>query len=139
MTQPHPRFADSVVADVRHIRPLRRACADFALEHGLSAEAVEDLEIAVAEALTNVVVHAYRFAQAPGPMAVQVLCVDGEVIVVVGDHGSGFRPRPDSPGGGFGLDLIGKLAASVEVVPNPAAGGRGTQVTMTFRSNRSSA
>jgi hypothetical protein len=40
-----------------------------------------------------------------------------------------MRPRPDSPGFGIGLPLIGNLASAVEIHEAP---GGGTEVRMTF-------
>ncbi len=126
-----PRFAASLPADATNIGPLRRGCAAYAADHGLRGHEVTDLELAVGEALSNVVMHAYRFHGTPGHMRVQVWCADGHVVVAVSDDGAGFAPRTDSPGAGLGLRLIDAVADGVEI--RPADGGRGTAVSMAFR------
>ena len=88
--------------------------------------------MAVSEAMTNVIVHAYDDA-APGNVVDVSVAVDAarrEVTVVVADHGAGMKPRADSPGMGLGLPLIGNLASQLQIAP--AASGRGTEVRMRF-------
>ncbi len=90
-----------------------------------------DLKMALSEAMTNVVVHAYDEGN-PGTVDISVAVdVPGrEVTVVVADHGLGMNPRADSPGMGLGLPLIGNLASELQIAPAPS--GRGTEVRMRF-------
>lgn len=90
-----------------------------------------DLKLAVSEAMTNAVVHAYPQGD-PGEVDVSITVesLANRVVVVVADNGGGMRPRPDSPGVGIGLPLIGNLVASMDV--RPRSGGSGTEVHMTF-------
>src|SRR3954449_11943331 len=94
---------------------------DFAEEHGVRAEEVVDLTLAVTEAVTNSVLHAY-VDRAPGTIQVTVVTGADEFTVVVTDDGRGMQPRADSPGLGLGLPTIGRLAAQVHLAP-PAGGG----------------
>ncbi|HEX2102443.1 MAG TPA: ATP-binding protein [Solirubrobacteraceae bacterium] len=90
------------------------------------------VDLAVSEAVTNVVVHAYRdvgATQAPGRLRVAVALDDGGAWVRVIDHGIGMRPRPDSPGLGFGLALIADACDLLEIRQRED----GTQVHMRFR------
>jgi anti-sigma regulatory factor (Ser/Thr protein kinase) len=95
---------------------------------GIDMEAVD---LAVSEAVTNVVVHAYRDRDAtapPGPLRVAVALEATGVWVAVTDQGVGLRPRPDSPGLGFGLALIAQACDALEIEQGPD----GTSVHMRF-------
>jgi serine/threonine-protein kinase RsbW len=93
---------------------------------------IGDVVLAVSEACTNVVVHAYRDGPADGDAFRVVAERDGPAILVsVSDEGHGMTPRRDRPGLGLGLPLIASLADSVDVGA-PAGGGRGTVVEMRF-------
>ena len=61
--------------------------------------ALADVKLAVTEACTNVVVHAYP--DGDGPMSVSAGLSRGALTVVVSDEGRGILPRPDSPGLGL--------------------------------------
>ena len=91
-------------------------------------DVIADIALAVTEACTNVVIHAY--ADAEGPMEIRAALGDSELSVVVRDDGRGVVPRADSPGLGLGLPLIATLTESLEL-------GTGeddaTEVRMTFR------
>ena len=86
-----------------------------------------DIALAVTEACTNVVLHAY--ANGPGSMEVRAAEREGELAVTVRDRGSGIAPRVDSPGLGVGLPVIAAIADAVAIA---AAAGGGTEVTMRF-------
>lgn len=92
----------------------RRAVEGIATVAGACPGTVEALRLAVSEACTNVVLHAYRETDA-GRMHVHALVEAGDLLVVVADHGVGIRPRPDSPGLGLGLPLIGQLTEDLSV------------------------
>lgn len=87
-----------------------------------------DIKLAVTEACTNVVIHAYDGAD--GLLEVDALIEERRLTVVVRDHGRGIVPRPDSPGLGLGLPLIATLAESLEL--GKEDGGDSTEVRMTF-------
>ncbi|HZB77005.1 MAG TPA: ATP-binding protein [Solirubrobacteraceae bacterium] len=110
----------------------RRAVSDFLGAQRIPAQVVDDVRLAVSEALTNVVVHAYRDSDGTGAITVSV-SVDraaGLAEVTVTDDGGGLAPRDDSPGLGLGMALIEQLAQAV-VYGAPAGGG--TEVRMRFR------
>jgi serine/threonine-protein kinase RsbW len=87
-----------------------------------------DIRLAVTEACTNVVVHAYPEGQG-GPLEVLATLLGDDLLVVVRDEGRGIAPRSDSPGLGLGLPLIASLADAVRLGHD--AQGR-TEVRMTF-------
>jgi len=86
-----------------------------------------DIKLAVTEACTNVVVHAYPDGE--GPLGVAAIVDDRQLTVVVVDEGRGITPRPDSPGLGLGLPLIATLAESLEL---GTSAENQTEVRMTF-------
>ena len=86
------------------------------------------MKLAVTEACTNVVVHAYPDGE--GPMGLRATVDDGILRVVVVDEGRGILPRADSPGLGLGLPLIATLAESLEL---GTGDNEETEVRMTFR------
>jgi serine/threonine-protein kinase RsbW len=96
---------------------------------GLGARATGDVRLAVSEACTNVVAHAYRDRDEPGELEVSVVVLPGELTVIVRDRGSGIAPRVEGGGLGLGLPLIAALTRRAEIVEQ--AGG-GTEVAMTF-------
>jgi anti-sigma regulatory factor (Ser/Thr protein kinase) len=112
-----PAVAINVAAG-RHA--VRKFCDGRALDHGTIA-------IAVSEALTNVVVHAYRNSGV-GPMRVSATMLAGVLTVVVSDDGQGMTPRYDSPGMGMGLLLIDELSGAVQVDSDHG----GTRLEMRF-------
>jgi anti-sigma regulatory factor (Ser/Thr protein kinase) len=109
------------------VSELRHRAVGFAAAAGASREVTEAIGLAVSETVTNVIMHAYDDGG-----QVRVTCsVDGERFVVgVVDEGRGLAPRPDSPGIGHGLAMVGALAQTLEVAPGP--NGRGAAVTMAF-------
>jgi serine/threonine-protein kinase RsbW/stage II sporulation protein AB (anti-sigma F factor) len=124
----HRRLA----AEPASVPALRTAVTDFAERCGMQGRRLHDLRLAVSEAVTNAVVHAYRDdAGAGGDIALTACVEQGRLVVRVTDEGGGMRARPDSPGAGIGLPLIASVADDVSVDSGGAA--TGTSVTMRFR------
>jgi CHAD domain-containing protein len=73
----------------------------------MDADDVADVSLAVSEAATNAVVHAYR--ESAGHLHVRAHVDGAELIVVVADTGSGMAPRNDSPGLGLGMPLMASV------------------------------
>lgn len=107
----------------------RRAVADHVRKLGAGEMTVADVALAVSEAATNAVMHAFVDVE-PGTVCIAVEPLHGALRVVVVDDGTGMTPRPDSPGLGLGLPTIGQLTESFDVREGP--GGRGTEVRMVF-------
>jgi stage II sporulation protein AB (anti-sigma F factor) len=106
---------------------MRRAAAAAAAGYGLDGLGLEHFELAVSEALTNVVLHAYHGMS--GPMSVEV---DGDIEVVrvtVTDEGDGMAARADSRGLGLGLGILASAADACEIRTRR---GSGTEVTLCF-------
>jgi anti-sigma regulatory factor (Ser/Thr protein kinase) len=110
----------SYAARPESVAAARAAVVEFAASNGASPAKLEAVALAVSEAATNVVVHAYRDAAEPGAIEVAAATAGGELLVIVADDGSGLRPRRDSKGHGFGL--IAHVSDGVDLV-HRAAGG----------------
>ena len=89
---------------------------------------LSDIGLAVSEAVTNVVHHAY-VDQDPGPVRVRVEIRPPEVEVMVQDEGSGMIPRPDTPGLGLGMPLIATISQRFDI---RARAGGGTRLCIWF-------
>ena len=120
----------SVPARAENLTVVRQALTGVALAVGMEHEQVEDLKLAVTEACTNVVLHAYA-PETAGRMDVEAWAGDGAVLVLVRDEGRGITPDIEHarPGLGLGLKLIATLARDVRISAEP---GRGTSVWMAF-------
>ena len=117
---------DAVPREVAHARGL---VADFAQRRGFDEDALQRTRLAVSEAATNVVVHAYRDRGGPGELRVAVEVAGGTLQVTVSDDGMGATPRrTDSPGLGLGLSILDDVCDTVEV-----HSGEGTDLVMTIR------
>ena len=104
------------------------ACATFARERGVTDALLIDLALAVTEAVTNAVVHAF-IEREPGSVWTRIEAAPDELVVVVTDNGRGMQPRADSPGLGLGLPTIASLTTAMDMHAPP---GGGTVMTMTF-------
>ena len=122
----------SLPARARNIAVVRRALEAIAEELALPRRLVEDMRLAVTEACTNVVRHAYSGAEADdqGAMRVELRPRPRGMLVVVEDRGRGLGPSPDGGGPGLGLPLIAALTEDLEITHGPDA--RGSRVAMSF-------
>jgi anti-sigma regulatory factor (Ser/Thr protein kinase) len=118
----YPAVPDAVPA-------ARSAITAFAADLGASPELIDDVRLAVSEALTNAVVHAYRGTHEPGAIGVTAALAVDELWIIVSDSGCGLRPRDDSPGLGLGMALMMQLSADIDVHDRSDGG---TQVTLRF-------
>ena len=127
------RFVRSWPAVPASVAQARRAVVDFAGQHGATPAALAAIELALSEATTNAVQHAYIDSDAPGPVLITAEPNETCLKVAVQDEGTGMRPRPDSPGLGLGLPLISQMTQSFEVQQAP---GGGTILCMRFDLHR---
>ena len=124
----------TVPARAENVAIVRQALAGLADGLAIDPAVLADMKVAVSEACTNVVVHAY--GDGDGTIEVDAAPDNGIVVIVVRDFGTGIRPRldpEDSEAGGLGLPLIAALAEGFEV---QGAEGEGTEVRMTFALQR---
>jgi serine/threonine-protein kinase RsbW len=115
-------------ARAENIAIVRHALGAFGEVFAVDAQVLSDIRLAVTEACTNVVVHAYPDG-VEGPLEVLASFTGQELNVIVRDEGKGITPRPDSPGLGLGLPLIASLADSVQLGRDEE---ERTEVQMTF-------
>lgn len=116
-----------------NVAVVRHAFGGLAEALDVDEQALADIKLAITEACTNVVIHAYDEDE-EGALEVDA-AVDGRLLkVVIRDRGRGIVPRPDSPGLGLGLPLIATLAESLEL---DSDGSDQTEVRMTFRLDES--
>lgn len=111
---------------------VREARADViaqAAAVGVPEDLFPRIMLAVSEAVTNAVLHAYA-GQEPGQVHVSTAEAAGAFEVVVHDDGHGLVPRPDSPGLGLGLPIVSRVADDLDV---SAGEQQGTRVRMRFR------
>jgi serine/threonine-protein kinase RsbW len=120
-------FARRYRALPEQVGEARHAVVDYARRYGVTD--THAVALAVSEAVTNAVLHAYADAE-PGDVEVTAQRhPDDGFEVRVSDHGGGMKPRGDSPGMGVGLPLAATLAERLEV---EARRGGGTSVRMVF-------
>ena len=111
------------------VRDARLAALAFARQHDVADEKLGAIALAVSEATTNVVLHAYRDRDIPGTFTLELDIEAGSLLIDVRDDGVGMGPRDDSPGMGFGLPLIARVADAHGFA---AAEGGGTWLAMRF-------
>jgi serine/threonine-protein kinase RsbW/stage II sporulation protein AB (anti-sigma F factor) len=110
-------------AEPKAVSVARAAVTEFATREGVPASVRTAMALAVSEACTNVVMHAYLDAKALGSLEVRARVERAVVVIEVADAGRGMIPRIDSPGLGLGLPLIAQMADSFEIVePRDRAG-----------------
>jgi len=124
-------------ADRAQLAAIREFAARAGREAGLEGQALYDLQLAVDEACTNVVEHAYEGQG--GEIRISVEAIEGGVRVVIRDWGRPFEPgaigTPDVTAplegrklGGLGLFLMRQVMDEVDFVFDPVEGNRLTMV-----------
>jgi anti-sigma regulatory factor (Ser/Thr protein kinase) len=127
LTQASPDLELSLPARAENVAVVRHAIGGLGDVVEMDDQVLSDIKLAVTEACTNVVVHAYPDGE--GPMGLRASVLDDHVSIVIHDRGRGIVPRADSPGLGLGLPLIATLAGSLELGTGESDE---TEVRMTF-------
>lgn len=118
-------------ADVEAIARARCWATAFAAEHGMNEARREDMSLAVSEAVTNAVRHAYPKGRA-GEFLLEA-ATDGECLTVrVSDEGCGSESPSFGSGLGLGLGLPIMAELSERLEFGPGRDGVGTVVLMEF-------
>ena len=86
----------------------------------------EDVKLAVSEAVSNAVVHA--FGEGSGTITLRAWREQDRLDVLVSDNGGGMMPKVDRAGLGLGISVITRLAAEVRFDSSE----QGTAVHMSF-------
>ena len=103
-----PAVAASLVA-------IRRTVEQWASEAGAPPRVVAAAVLAINEAATNAIVHAYGGGEPEQTVRVVLSTQPGWLRAVVADDGSGLHPRRNSPGYGLGFAVIGQLTDELEL------------------------
>jgi anti-sigma regulatory factor (Ser/Thr protein kinase) len=95
---------------------------------GLVPLALEsDVALAVSEAVSNSVLHAY-IGRPPGTITVRARQEPERLVVTVTDDGAGMKPNLNSKGLGVGVGLIREVTSEMRIESSAA----GTTVWMAF-------
>lgn len=116
-------------ATLEQVEAARDFVGEMASKLALSPQAKHDLELVVTEALTNVVEHAYEFAENEA-FELEVKAEEGSFTVLIRHDGKDFDPHQKADPvmqeylaqrrvGGLGLYLIKKLMDEVEYGTDP--------------------
>lgn len=119
-------------AKAEYVGVIRMSVSGIASRMGFSYEAIDDVKIAVSEAVTNVVSHAYE-ADGSGELMIGFAVYEDKLEIMVSDRGEGFdieevkqrvgpmkfkdenKPVSEIREGGFGLFLMNTLMDRVEI------------------------
>ncbi|CAM4412349.1 serine/threonine-protein kinase RsbW [Paenibacillus endophyticus] len=129
----------TIPARAEFIDIVRLTLFGIANKAGFSYEEIEDMKVAVTEACTNVVLHAYSNAQ-PGVIDLSFELEHNGITIRIKDEGSSFKYKPadskaatlhdkelsEVTAGGLGLFMMHALMDKVEVFSE-----RGTEVILT--------
>jgi serine/threonine-protein kinase RsbW/stage II sporulation protein AB (anti-sigma F factor) len=115
----------AIPTSIGHLRSYAR---EFAAGAGATDAAVTDIALAISEAATNAVIHAYPAGKATNATAsLRGNVADDWLELAVGDRGAGFRPGP-AGGLGFGLKVMAQVSDSMRVEQRD----EGTTVVLRF-------
>jgi len=118
----------SLPARPENVAVVRHVLGAFGEPLELERHRLEDVRLAVTEACTNVVRHAYD--RTDGPLEVDVRPLHDRLEVVVSDTGRGMRAGAERSGPGLGIAMMATLCDELEIDPGTAHGSR---VTLSFR------
>jgi anti-sigma regulatory factor (Ser/Thr protein kinase) len=119
----YPAVPNSVAAARANVAAVAQAA-------GASEGSIDSIRLAVSEAVTNAVQHAYRGRD--GDVRVTATMLLGQLLVVVTDEGCGLIPHPEGAGLGCGLMLI-EAHSDRRTLATPPGGG--VQLEMRFSLN----
>ncbi len=121
------RLRERLPAQPHSVPRVRHAVEEFAAGCGASERQRSAIALAVSEAVSNAVVHAY-VGRDGGDVAIEAEVRGRMLEVTVRDEGIGLAPRLDSPGLGLGMGLIASLSDRLELTEIKP----GVRVSMAF-------
>jgi serine/threonine-protein kinase RsbW len=119
----------TIPAKAEYVGVIRLSLSGIATRMGFTYEDIEDLKVAISEAITNAVTHAYD-KEDKGEIRLGFTIYEDKLEIMVSDQGVSFnidevrdrigpyeksRPIEDVEEGGFGLFLIDALMDEVEL------------------------
>lgn len=118
-----------VQSRTENLSAVRDFVHDAALKAGISAEKIGDIMLAVDEACTNIIKHAYKSVP-DGKIEIKVTSTDKKFTIVLRDFGTSFEPEtipaPDLQKyyqqrrvGGLGMYLMKTLMDDVKYISIP--------------------
>jgi serine/threonine-protein kinase RsbW len=119
-------------SDPVSLRAAREAVTDYSRHHGFGQEVIERVRVAVTEACTNVLLHAYAGDGSDSSYELDARVEEAVLVVRIRESGVGMpaegatRPTQNF---GFGFPLMRKTASSIDVVARPAGG---TEIVLRF-------
>lgn len=127
----------TIPSSTRYLEDVRRFVERHALAAKLKGDAVEELKIAVDEACTNIIKHAYK-GDSAHDIDIAVIVAPDRFTIRIRDEGQGFDPSsyktPDiyesirrRRPGGYGVHIIRQLMDQVEYRTR----GKVNEVTLT--------
>ncbi len=121
LSRSYPALAESVPC-------ARTAVTGLAADAGADDERLEAIRLAVSEAFTNAVRHAYPDGR--GLVHVTAVVAEGMLTLLIADDGCGLRRSSRTPGLGWGLALISDASDSFTLTER-ADGG--TEARISFQ------
>lgn len=119
----------SFCSDPKELHDVRDRVERFVLDAGMGDEDALNVVLAIDEALTNVIRHAYD-GKHDQPIDITVVPMDNELSVIVRDYGKvtdrskiHSRNLDDIRPGGLGVHIMHECMDSVEYLPAPQGGG----------------
>lgn len=122
----------TIPARAEYITLCRLALTGIARVRDLPDEVLADLKLALTEAASNSVRHAYSGDDQPGVVEISYELRQNRLVIEVSDEGEGFDPAEaegapeELSEGGLGIAIIRAIADEVEIGTQP--GGKGSRL-----------
>ncbi len=127
-----------------NLSPIREFIQETAVEAGMKSKSTNDMMLAVDEACTNIIKHAYK-SYPEGKIIITIKTFPEKIIIKITDYGNAFHPEvipePDIQEyyrqkrvGGLGMYLMKTLMDEVKYISIP---GKYNQVLLTKNLNSS--
>jgi serine/threonine-protein kinase RsbW len=119
----------TIPARAEYITLCRLALTGIARVRDLSDEVLADLKLALTEAASNSVRHAYAGEAQPGVVQISYELQPDRLVIEVTDEGEGFDPEENEgppeelSEGGLGIAIIRAIADEVEIGTQPSGKG----------------